>query len=353
MEQLVREQIKTLVPYKVNKQDYKWRLNANESPLDLFEAWKEAIVEEIQREGLNLYPDPTADELRGLISAYTGYDMDNILCGNGSDEIIKMILEVFINEGDKVVVHTPTFSEYMLMTTVAGGEVIEVPSDANFNIDIDAVIEATNRENAKMVFLCMPNNPTGVALSREDVLRVLNETEAIVVSDEAYYEFYGVSVADEAVKNDRLVVFRTLSKAFGLAGLRVGYAIGTPYLMDLMGRVKMPYNLNSFSQAVARVALRNRDQVQGIIDTLVSERERMAEILKGLPDLEVIPSKANFLLYRSTQYAALIEAFEANRIGIRAFGNKEALENCFRINIGVKEANDEIIEIFKDVLTNG
>lgn len=149
-----------------------------------------------------------------------------------------------------------------------------------------------------------------------------------------------------------MVVLRTLSKAFGLAGLRVGYAIGTPYMMDLLGRVKMPYNVNSFSQAVARVALKNRDQVQSIIDTLVSERERMFSALKGLPNLEIIPSKANFLLYRSPRADELVQTFEENGIGIRAFGNKKRLEQCFRINIGVKEANDEIIQLFKDVLIN-
>lgn len=353
MENLVREKIKTLVPYKVIKKEYKWRLNANESPLNLFDEWEADIMKEIEREGLNLYPDPTADELRELLSEYTGFPVENMLCGNGSDELIKMIVEVFLEPGDKVVVHTPTFSEYMLATDVAGGDVIEVPSDANFDVDVDAMIEAVNKNKAKIVFLCMPNNPTGNPFKRSDILKVLEETEAIVVSDEAYYEFYGVSVADEAVKNDRLVVFRTMSKAFGLAGLRVGYAIGTPFMMDLLGRVKMPYNLNSFSQAVARVALKKSERVQGIINELISERERMYEVLKDLPDLEIIPSKANFLLYRSLKYTELVEAFEANGIGIRAFGNKAALENCFRINIGVKEANDEIISIFKDVLGNG
>jgi len=352
MDNLIRDKIKTLVPYKVNKKEYKWRLNANESPLDQFDDWQEEIMAELKREGLNLYPDPTSDELRDLLSTYTGYDPENMLCGNGSDELIKMIVEVFLDQGDKVVVHTPTFSEYMLATDVAGGDVVEVESDSVFNVDIDAIIKAVNDNKAKVVFLCMPNNPTGNVFEKTDILRVFKETEAIVVSDEAYFEFCGVTLADEAVKNDRLVVLRTLSKAFGLAGLRVGYAIGTPYMMDLLGRVKMPYNVNSFSQAVARVALKNRSQVQSIIDTLISERERMFSALNGLPNLEIIPSKANFLLYRSPKADELVQTFEENGIGIRAFGNKKRLEQCFRINIGVKEANDEIIQLFKDVLIN-
>jgi len=353
MDKLIREKIKSLVPYKVNKKEYKWRLNANESPFNLFDVWQEEILEEVKREGLNLYPDPTADELRELLADYTGQPSDNIICGNGSDELIKMIVEVFIDTGDKVVVHTPTFSEYMLATDVAGGDVIEIPSDKNFNVDIDKIIEAANSSDAKVVFLCMPNNPTGNAFTRDEILRVLNETKAVVVSDEAYYEFCGETLSDIAVKEDRLIVLRTLSKAFGIAGLRVGYGIGTEFMMDLLGRVKMPFNLNSFSQAVARVALKNKEQIQVIIDELISERERMYLALKELPSLEIIPSKANFLLYRSSKYDALINGFENGKIGIRAFGNKKPLENCFRINIGVKEANDEIIKIFEDVLKNG
>lgn len=200
MDNLIRDKIKTLVPYKVNKKEYKWRLNANESPLDLFDDWQEEIVAELKREGLNLYPDPTADELRDLLSVYTGYDPENMLCGNGSDELIKMIVEVFLDQGDKVVVHTPTFSEYMLATDVAGGDVIEVESDSVFNVDIDAIIKAVNDNKAKVVFLCMPNNPTGNVFERADILRVFNETEAVVVSDEAYFEFCGVTLADQAVK---------------------------------------------------------------------------------------------------------------------------------------------------------
>lgn len=350
MDKLIRNKIKSLVPYKVNIKEYKWRLNANESPLNLFDDWQEEIIEEVKSEGLNLYPDPTADKLRALLSAYTGKPMDNIICGNGSDEIIKMIVEVFVDEGDKVVVHTPTFSEYMLATDVAGGDVIEVPADSKFNVDIDKIIIAANVSNAKVIFLCMPNNPTGNVFKREEILRVLNETNAIVVSDEAYYEFCGESLADVAVEEDRLIVLRTLSKAFGIAGLRVGYGIGTEFMMNLLGRVKMPYNVSSFSQAVARVALKNRTQVQSIINELISERERMFETLKDLPGLEIIPSRANFLLYRSQKSDELFEAFENNKIGIRSFGNKAPLQNCLRINIGVKEANDEIINIFKDVL---
>lgn len=353
MKTLIREKIVDLVPYKVITKSYKWKLNANESPINLFDEWALEIQSEIQKEGLNLYPDPNADELRSLLAEYALCPADNIICGNGSDEIIKMVCEVFLDQGDKVVVHTPTFSEYMLATDVAGGDVIEVKSDNNFNVDIDEIIETVNQNKAKLVFLCFPNNPTGNAFTKEEILRVLNETEAVVVSDEAYYEFCGVSVVDEALENDRLVVLRTLSKAFGIAGLRVGYAVGTPLMIDLLGRVKMPYNLNTFSQAVARVALRNTNRVTGIIMMLIDERERMYEALVGLPNLEIIPSKANFLLYRSSKYTELIEAFEKASIGIRAFGNNGALQNCFRINIGVQEANDEIVAIFKDVLKNG
>ncbi|PKM89851.1 MAG: histidinol-phosphate transaminase [Firmicutes bacterium HGW-Firmicutes-10] len=348
MNQNVRAKIVNLVPYKVSETNYRWTLNANESPINLFDQWQDEILSELKKESINLYPSANCDSLRELLATYNSCLPENIVCGNGSDEIIKMVTEVFVDQKDKVVIPTPTFSEYFTSVAVAGGEVIEVPSKADFTFDVDEIIFQANQNNAKLIFLCVPNNPTGSALPDTEIVRIINDTQSIIAIDEAYFEFYGKTSAAIALKNERVIVMRTLSKAFGVAGIRLGYAIASPGMIDLVQRVRMPYNISALTQAVARVAVRNIEQMRAITQTMIEQRNRIVAQLSTLP-IEIFESHTNFILYRSDRYVQLMEAFEGASIGVRAYPKNPLLKNCIRISLGTIEANDAVIAVFKEV----
>lgn len=347
MNKLVRASIAQLIPYKVSPTNARWVLNANESPFNMFESWQEDILNELKKESINLYPSANCDELRMLLAENNQCDAENIVCGNGSDEIIKMVTEVFVDQGDKVIIPTPTFSEYFTSATVAGGEIIRVPSNPDFSFDIDEIIRQTNIQDAKLIFLCVPNNPTGLASDEKDIQRIIDETAAIVAIDEAYFEFYGKSSLKIALENPRVIVMRTLSKAFGVAGIRLGYAIAHPDTIDLIQRVRMPYNISSLTQAVARVAVRKSQQVQQITQSLIEERKRIVTRLADLP-VEIFESHTNFILYRTAKFSELMNAFEETGIAVRVYPNDPMLNNCIRISLGTIEANDAVIAVFKE-----
>ncbi|MDP2814774.1 MAG: histidinol-phosphate transaminase [Erysipelotrichaceae bacterium] len=351
MNKNVRTKIANLVPYKVSTTNYRWTLNANESPANLFDVWQEEILAELKKESINLYPSANSDELREMLAKINNCSADNIVCGNGSDEIIKMITEVYVDQGDKVIIPTPTFSEYFTSVTVAGGEIVPIESKADFTFDIDAIIDSANQNQAKLIFLCVPNNPTGCAMSQQDIDRIILGTESIIAIDEAYFEFYGKTSAPIALKNQRIIVMRTLSKAFGVAGIRLGYAIAQPETIDLIQRVRMPYNISALTQAVARVAVKNSEQIQQLTQWMIEERNRMIDELSTL-NLEIIESHTNFILYRSEKFEKLVNAFESERIGVRIYPLNPMLKNCIRISLGTKEANDAVIAVFKEVVNN-
>lgn len=351
MNKNVRAKIANLIPYKVSATNYRWTLNANESPVNFFDEWQEEILAELKKEIINLYPSANCDELRVLLAKINNCSADNIVCGNGSDEIIKMITEVFVDQGDKVIIPTPTFSEYFTSVTVAGGEIVTVESKTDFTFDVDAIIEAANRNQAKLIFLCVPNNPTGCAMSQVDIEKIILGTESVIAIDEAYFEFYGKTSAEIALENQRVVVMRTLSKAYGVAGIRLGYAIAQPETIDLIQRVRMPYNISALTQAVARVAVKNSEQIQQLTQRMIEERNRIIDELSSL-NLEIIESHTNFILYRSEKFEKLVNAFENERIGVRIYSKDPMLKNCIRISLGTKEANDAVIAVFKEVVNN-
>jgi histidinol-phosphate aminotransferase len=286
-----------------------------------------------------------------MLAKINNCSADNIVCGNGSDEIIKMITEVFVDQGDKVIIPIPTFSEYFTSVTVAGGEIVAIESNSDFTFDVDAIIEAANRNRAKLIFLCVPNNPTGCAMSQQDIDRIILGTESVIAIDEAYFEFYGKTSAPIALENQRVVVMRTLSKAYGVAGIRLGYAIAQPETIDLIQRVRMPYNISALTQAVARVAVKNSEQIQQLTQRMIEERNRIIVELSSL-NIEIIESHTNFILYRSEKFEKLVNAFENERIGVRIYPKDPMLKNCIRISLGTKEANDAVIAVFKEVVNN-
>lgn len=349
IDRLVSNKVKRLDEYKAEAAIQGIALDKNETPWSLEDKVQEAVFKRLRSMEFNRYPDSSCWELKAAIAGYTGVAPSGITVGNGSDELISLLLQTFINPGETVAMHNPSFSVYKTDATVSGARVWEYNLDKDFGMRLEEFIVCLERENPKLIFLCNPNNPTGSRLEQDELELILKKTSGIVVVDEAYYEFSGVTAAGLLPEYENLVILRTLSKAFGLAALRIGYMLAAPETIGYIDRVRALYNVNAIAQAVAVEVLKNLDTVTERIKLIKSERGRLASRLMELPDLQCFESFGNFLLMR-TKYAGLIfdKLLEAG-ICIRRFSNP-ALENCIRVTIGTAIENDRFYEAIREVL---
>ncbi|HHY90038.1 MAG TPA: histidinol-phosphate transaminase [Clostridiales bacterium] len=346
----IKESLRSLHPYSVQKERIRIKLDANENPYNLFQEIQEDFIEGIKRCDINRYPDTNSDELRLKIAAHIGVKEENVICGNGSDEIIQMIIYAFVDKGEYVITHRPTFSMYQSFANIVGGKVVEIPCDQNFCISEEEIIKEANEKKAKIIFLCNPNNPTGTVFSKESIRNILQNTESIVVVDEAYYEFFGETVVDWIHDYEQLIVLRTLSKAFALAGARIGYGIAGTSIMDILYRVKPPYNLNVFSQIIGALYLEKSDLIQKSVEKIKKEREYLSEKLREIEHIEVFPSAGNFILIRTPFFSEIMDACKKEGISLRSFPNEALLQNCIRISIGERKENDLLFNTIQEVV---
>lgn len=349
MKELIKESVMNLKPYKVTKQNYRIKIDANESPYNIFEDIGSLVLSRLSEQDLNRYPDNDAAGLKKTLAEYVGVEEESILCGNGSDELLKIIIDTFVDKEDVVVTHSPSFAMYKVMTGIAGGKLIEVQGNEDFSIDINAIISKANKNKAKVIFLCTPNNPTGRIVDREDIIRVLDNTSSIVVVDEAYFEFFGETIIDKIKDYEKLIVLRTLSKAFGLAGLRIGYVAANKELIEIISRVKAPYNLNSISQYIGERVLDNKEIAFKYIEKLKYERDKLFIELEKIKGVQAIPSNSNFILIRVSKYQYLTKRFREEKINIKGFGTEGLLKNCIRLTVGTDRENIEVLRILKEV----
>jgi histidinol-phosphate aminotransferase len=346
--------VKDLKAYKVVPPNYNIIVNANENPFDFPDALKKELNDEIMRMPLNRYPDPSATALREQLADYTGIDADQIICGCGSDEIMSMLNQTFINPGDVVISHAPSFSMYQIWSVIGGADFIWVPDTEDLYPDVENIINTAKRKNAKLIYLCSPNNPTGSLLPRHDVIDILEETNALVVLDEAYIEFKKEGDLTDIVNEyNNVIVLRTLSKAFGLAGIRCGYAVGPKPLIDMMYKVKSPYNLNKLTQAAAVIALKHRDTLLKNVEILNSERQRLYEFLKGLKGVtRVYPTASNFIYFEVPDGAPLYDALLDEGILVKYLKHDVSDDvDHIRLTVGSPEENDAVIKVLKRSLS--
>lgn len=350
MNPYLRKNVQAIKPYTVDTSDYEVMLHANENPFNPFRDLKQEIMQALFECDGNRYPSIDAAPLRAALAESTGFRQEEILCGNGSDEILQMIVQAFIDPEDTIISFAPTFSMYQFFAEVQGANFISVDADPNtLQVSLKDLADKANESKAKLIILCNPNNPTGQGFSKEEIMILIEETDALVLVDEAYMEFYGESVVDEVKSCPRMIVTRTFSKAYGLAGIRVGYAVADPSLIKALDLVRAPYNLNAASQTIAMVALKNKQLFQKQIALLLSERNRMESTLGELPGVSIFPSKANFILIRTERAAEIEAACMESSIQIRGYKSDGLLKNCIRISIGKPEENDRLLDIFQEV----
>ncbi len=346
----VKESLRSLQPYSVQKENIRIKLDANENPYNLFEEIQEDFIKKIKRVDINRYPDTDSDELRLKIAEHVGVKKENVICGNGSDEIIQMLIHAFVDKGEYVITHRPTFSMYKSFVNVAGGNIVEIPCDQNFCVSEEEIIKEANEKKAKIIFLCNPNNPTGTVFSKESIRNILQNTEAIVVVDEAYYEFFGETVVDWIQDYEQLIVLRTLSKAFALAGARIGYGIASEPFMEILYPIKSPYNLNVFSQIIGTLYLEKSDLIQKSVEKIKEEREYLSERLREIGHIEVFPSAGNFILIRTPLSEKIMNTCKREGISLRSFLNEALLQDCIRISIGERRENDLLLNTIREVV---
>lgn len=347
VEKFFREDIKNFKPYEVGQGNYKIKLDANESFIEFPDSIKKQIAEAVTNISFNRYPDPGSKKVCELYSKYVGVNKNNVMAGNGSDELIQIIVNTFLDKGDKVAVVNPDFSMYTVYTEIRGGKVINFDLDSNLKLDVDMLIKNVNRECASILILSNPNNPTGGVIPREDIKRIVEQCGCIVVIDEAYVDFYDDSVVDEINNYENLIVLRTCSKALGSAALRLGFLITNKFLLDEIKKVKPPFNVNSVTQAIGEVILKNGDFIKESVNNIKAERDYLYENFKKIHGVKAYSTQANFVLIESQDADKINEKLISKGIKIRKFGNGR-LKNCLRINAGTREENKGVIDVIKD-----
>ena len=341
---ITRENIRSLVPYSSARDEFHGEarvfLDANENSLG------SPLIK-----WYNRYPDPHHVSLRERLSAIKGIPPEHIFLGNGSDEAIDILYRAFCEpKRDNVVVCPPTYGMYEVSANVNGVEVRKAPLTQAFQLDMEA-LERSVDGGTKLVWLCSPNNPTGNCLDRTDIETLLNNFDGLVIVDEAYVNFSRQrSWITELTEYPNLVVLQTLSKAWGLAGLRVGMAFASTGVVEVMNRIKPPYNINEASQSLALEALGELDQVNDMIRILVSERERLAATLaeENLVT-KVFPSDANFLLVRIPEARKVYGLLLERGIVVRDRSSTPGCAECLRLTVGTPAENDLLIRSLREI----
>ncbi len=329
----LKASVEKLQAYFVNDVPYRVKLDANEGSNYLL---KEGF--KIDDFKANLYPDSDSKVLREKMALYYGCKAENIMVGNGSSEIINTVINAYCDKGEKVMSFVPSFSMYETYCDLCGAVYIGVESEKDFTRNIDKLIEEANQQKPKIVILCNPNNPTGHVITREDIIKLLdNVKESLIILDEAYADFSEISVLDLIDKYENLMVMRTMSKAFGLAGLRIGSLIASDELIKYIWKVKIPYNINTLSQYAAEEAFNNADRVKDYIESVKLLRKELSNKLKEL-NFIVYPSGSNFLFVKSP-VDKLFEKLMEKGVLIRKFSDE-----YYRITIGRKEENEILVE---------
>ena len=333
--ELVRPNIRSLKPFSSAREEYRGAadifLDANENPFNTIH---------------NRYPDPSHKDLRKSIAAWRKVDFNSILLGNGSDEIIDLIIRTFCKPGhDCIRIVSPTFGMYQVSADINNVGYEEILLDENFDIDVKACL-VNQTPKQKILFLCSPNNPTGNDLSRERITEVIKGWDGIVVVDEAYIDFSKQrSLLFDLNEFSNLVVLQTFSKALGAAGLRIGMCFSTPEIIKYLIKVKPPYNIGMQSQLSAMSILDNLDRSHSQVELICKERERVSKKIRLIHGVEhIFPSSSNFLLVRCMSHLKLKEYLQSKGIIVRDRSKLESCASCLRFTIGLPDENEMLIK---------
>jgi len=339
-----------LQPYEAEPAGPAIRLDANESPCDIPEELKHEILEGLRALPWNRYPDPAAVELRRALGRHEGIASEQIVVGNGSDEIIRDLLTAYGGPGTRTVFPVPTFSMYRLLTLSTGGTPVGVRLNPDWSLPVEALLAELEAPAGRIIFLASPNNPTGNCFAPEQIEAILDRTDRLVVVDEAYRLFCGGSLWAQLSRYPNLAVLKTFSKSMSLAGLRVGYLIAQTEVIQAVNRVRLPYNLDAVAQYVAARVLERPEWWLAQAEAVKSERERVSRTLAALPGVTVYPSSANFIFVRTPEAGRLKAELAVGGIAVRGFSGVEGLGDCLRVTLGRMQENDHFLQLCRESL---
>jgi len=344
----LNEKVKNLTPYEPISGTYEIRLDANESFLTFLEEIENEMIEALKNTALNRYPDPMATKLVKGFADYFRVDPNCVTAGNGSDEIISVIMNAFLQKGDKILTLEPDFSMYRFYAEIAECQSVKYQKDDNLDVNMDDVIALANQENVRIVIFSNPCNPTSRIVRKDDIRKLVNNTDALVVLDEAYMDFAeDESLLGEFENYDNLIILKTCSKALGSAALRLGFAVANKTLTNVIRAVKSPYNVNSVSQALGEVLFSHPDYIDNCIKAVVNSRK---EIYKELLEIKnekiekIYETHTNFVFMKVKNAKQVFEKMKDNSIIIRNMGD------YLRITAGTEYENNKMLETFKKVL---
>jgi len=348
-----RDSLKKLKPYDPHEVPYKVKLNANENPYGL----PEEIIEEILRKAKNLeysrYPNANSVKLSEAVSSFWGLTRDNIVIGNGSDELIDYLIKAFSEKGRRVITTAPSFAMYKIYSIVNGANFVQIPlSQSDFSLNEDKILEEAKKEDSSIVFLAYPNAPTGNYFVEDKIIKIIEESGCLVVVDEAYYEFGKKTFVPFISRYDNLVILRTFSKAYSIASLRMGYLLSNPEIINEIRKVKSPFNVNAFSQLAAQVVFKNKEVLKDSIEKIIRERERLIDRINKITPFKAHSSQTNFVLVEagSKEDTDLVynnlskQGILVQTVSDPVFSSSRYF---LRITVGNKEDNDILIDGLK------
>ncbi|MFQ5481450.1 MAG: histidinol-phosphate transaminase [Nitrospinaceae bacterium] len=347
---LIRNRVKSLKAYQVENFDCAIKLHANENAFPPPGEIMTQLAAKLRQLPLNRYPDPDSRRLKEALGARLNQSPDRMMIGNGSDELIQILLQIFCDPGDAVAFPDPTFAMYAILSKGMGLQPVPYPLDEGWDFDASSFLQTIAPQNPRMVFFSYPNNPTGNCFQAEAIKEVLREFPGIVVLDEAYHDFSRLSFLPELETHNNLIVLRSLSK-IGLAGLRVGYGIAAKEIIHEVDKIRLPYNSNMVSQAFCETVLENFEPVQQQIDLIIKERDTLLAGLSGLPGVTAYPSAANFILFRiPADSTGAFNELVSRGVLVRDLSGHPRLRQCLRVTVGTPEENSGFLQHLETVL---
>jgi histidinol-phosphate aminotransferase len=344
----LNDKVKNLVPYDAVAGDYKIRLDANESFIDPGEIFGAQFLDAISKIKFNRYPDPMATELCIKFAGYYGVDPSCVVAGNGSDELITVIMGAFLRPADKVLTFSPEFSMYKFY-----GEIYEKTNAIagkreDLTLAAEDVMEAVRENRPAAVIISNPCSPTSLVMSREEVLRIVESTEALVIIDEAYMDFCDQSIMKDVQKYDNLILLKTCSKAWGMAAIRLGFAVSSKKIIQALHCVRSPYNVNALTQAVGCVVFSNPDYIKKAVEQIKDARDYLYQglmMLEGTNGVRrVVKPDTNFVFVELEDALSVYEELKKRSVIVRRLGDH------LRITAGTKEENDALLQALSEIL---
>jgi len=346
----IKPVVRGMPSYNLKEVSCRIKLNQNESPFEIPEEVRAEILECTKKHAFSRYPSLLAVPLAEKLSEVLGLPREWVLVGHGSNELIWALVQAVLGRGDRVVVPTPAFALFTHYPKVVEAELAEAPAKEDLSFDVERLLSEAGNPETRLVLIASPNSPTGAVLGLRDVEHLCRATRGLVLLDEAYCQFAKENALSLLQKHPNLLLLRTFSKAFHLAGMRVGYLLAQPEISEAVSKCKLPFSVDALAQTAAMAMLARQDWVEDKVCYIIQERERLFQELGTLPGVRPYPSQANFILFRVPDAKRAFEGLLKKGILVRDVSHYPLLADCLRVTVGLEGENDAFMKALKQIL---